>query len=526
MIKLLLVEDEDGIRNSIANAFSWTELGCELYGTASSGLEALEICIKNPPDIVISDIVMPGIDGLTFLKYMKEKYPKIRFIILTGHRSFDYAKDALNSGAAYFMLKPINFLELKQAIQNLVTEITDSNNNRKLEVQAEQLLSELLSGHVASEQVINKYPGSSKLNSWMQHIDCYQIITLVFDENDDMQQPSVRLDNLLIYTRQLLENYSCLFTKMNGNYLIIVLPHFQKEDSIWAKNELICHIQERITQFFHCPVSIGISSLLQKKEQLYEGYIQSLRALNQKFFSGKGSINYFLNDQMGYMDDITDYNLTSLSAKKTIDLINRSDGVLLEELANNLFLDLFQAYHKNIDLIKSSFIIVAILCIQKILRDDSHQLAIFLEKYGNFQLAVGCESIQDLKDIYINLVLDLSEYRSLKLSPKQNVIEKVIAYLQDNYQSNISLNDIAKTVYLSPSYLSSMITSETGKSYTDILNEIRIQKAIELLKDPKKRISDIAFSVGFKEPQYFSIVFKKITQHTPRDYRESYLSRH
>lgn len=539
MIKILLAEDEDGIRTSIANAFSWNELGCELYGLASSGLEALELCLQNPPDIIISDIVMPGIDGLTFVKYMKEKYPDMQFIILTGHRSFDYAKDALNLGAAYFMLKPVNYFELKQAIVSLVTKITDSQENRKLEIQTEQMLSGLLSGHLLSGSVSSD-PGtpdspfsnsvlagrtrSPRFLSWFQHIHCYQIITVVFDEADEAQDSSVRLENLLVYCKHLFNDYSCLFTKMNGENLVIVFPYKQNPGTIFAKKDLFYHFQQRISQFFHCPVSMGISALLYGQEQLHEGYIQSLRALGQKFFSGKSSINFFLTGNSENIDNITDYNLTILSAQKTVDLIKRSDGTLLEQLANDLFFQLFQPYHQNIDLIRSSFVIVTVLCIKKIVRDDNRQLAVMLEKYGNFQLAVRAETLQDLKDIFINLVLDLSEYQALKLSPKQAVIDKVIAYIQANYQSNISLNDIAKTVYLSPSYLSSMITSETGKSFTDILNEMRIQKAIELLKDPKKRITDIAYDVGFNEPQYFSIVFKKITHLTPRDYREMHLT--
>ena len=133
MIKVLIVEDEAGIRSSLANAYSWSEMECELLGCAASGIEALEICLKVQPDIIISDIVMPGIDGLTFLKYIKDKYPEIQFIILTGHRNFDYAKDALNIGASYFMLKPINYEELKENICRLASQIVNSNEERETE---------------------------------------------------------------------------------------------------------------------------------------------------------------------------------------------------------------------------------------------------------------------------------------------------------------------------------------------------------------------------------------------------------
>lgn len=113
-----------------------------------------------------------------------------------------------------------------------------------------------------------------------------------------------------------------------------------------------------------------------------------------------------------------------------------------------------------------------------------------------------------LKDIYLNLIIDLNDYRSIKTSNKQELINKILDYIQDHYMETISLSTVARTVFLSPSYLSTLITNETGKSFTDIVNEIRISKAIELLKNPKRKIADIAFSVGFNEPQYFSIIFK------------------
>ncbi|RHR26260.1 response regulator [Clostridium sp. AF19-22AC] len=519
MIKILLVEDEDGIRTSIANAFSWNKLGCELYRTAASGLEALEICIQNPPDIVISDIVMPGIDGLTFVKYIKEKQPDMQFIILTGHRNFDYAKDALNLGAAYFMLKPVNYNELKAAIASLVSRITDTQEGRKLEIQKEQLLCGLLSGRLRPENL-----HETPLSSWFQRVSCYQVLTLAFDNGEEAADNVLRMENLSIFAGHMLKDYSCLFTKMDSGYFIIIFPYYQKEENMFAQKELFLLLQRKTADFFRTSASMGVSTLLTGFSQLHEGYIQSMRALGQKFFSGNSSLNFFLPTHSEGLCQITDYNLPSLSAQKTADLLKRSNGLLLEQLANDLFFELFSPYHQNIGLIKSSFIIVAILCIKKVVREDSRQLALILEKYGNFQMAVKAQTLQDLKDIFINLVLDLSEYQALKLSPKQTVIDKVIVFIEENYQTNISLNDIAKTVYLSPSYLSSMITRETGKSFTDILNEIRIQKAIELLKDPKRKIADVAYNVGFNEPQYFSIVFKKVTQLTPREYREMFLN--
>lgn len=167
---------------------------------------------------------------------------------------------------------------------------------------------------------------------------------------------------------------------------------------------------------------------------------------------------------------------------------------------------------------------LAVLCIRNIVGQENKQTALFFEKYANFQKVIRCDTLEMLKDIYLNLILDLNDYRSIKTSNKQELINKILDYIQDHYMEAITLSAVSKTVFLSPSYLSTLITNETGRSFTDIVNEVRISKAIELLKDPKRKIADIAYSVGFNEPQYFSIIFKKCTNLTPRDYREFYLS--
>lgn len=150
MIKVLIAEDEEGILYSISNAFSWENMGCEIIGLAQNGIQALEYSLSTPPDIVISDIVMPGIDGITFLRYLKEKYPNTQFIILTGHRNFEYACDALNLGAAVFLLKPVNYKELENHLKKIINTILASQEQQQIENQQDYILSNLLSGHVYS----------------------------------------------------------------------------------------------------------------------------------------------------------------------------------------------------------------------------------------------------------------------------------------------------------------------------------------------------------------------------------------
>ncbi len=151
------------------------------------------------------------------------------------------------------------------------------------------------------------------------------------------------------------------------------------------------------------------------------------------------------------------------------------------------------------------------------------QISLLFDKYASFRKIVSCESLDELNDVFNGLIMDLADYRSIKSLSRQTLMNRILSHIQNNYQNSITLNDIARQVYLSPTYLSSIISNETGKGFSDLLNEVRIQKAIELLSDPKKKITEIAYAVGYNEPQYITMTFKKYTDMTPRDYREMLL---
>lgn len=234
-------------------------------------------------------------------------------------------------------------------------------------------------------------------------------------------------------------------------------------------------------------------------------YTESLRALGKQFFTGNQCIHFFLDqnseDELGY----TDYHTLYLYQKKIETSIATYQGVYLHQQASSLFYEWVSVFNKNVSLIKSSFIVLSVLSINSIIGSDKQQTALLFEKYANFQKVIRCDTLEMLKDIFVNMIIDLSDFRSIKTSTKQDIVNKITDYISNHYMEQLSLSTVAKSVFLSPSYLSSLITGETGKNFTDIVNEIRISKSIELLKNPKMRIADIAYSVGFNEPQYFSM---------------------
>lgn len=516
MIKVLIAEDEQGILNSIFHAFSWENMGCEITGLAQNGIQALEFCLANPPDIIISDIVMPGIDGITFLRYIKEKYPRTQFIILTGHRNFEYARDALNLGAALFLLKPINFTELNTAIHKLIDSILLEKENQQQENQQEYILNNLLKGHIYS-----KNDFTPKIQLLLNSLSLFRVCTFQFDDNQE--QDIFRIQNLALFCGQKMQSRNYIPVKVNSLHFVLIATG-KAADNPEEMCGMFKSLQNSIYQFFHTTISIGISAVHEGFDTLHTAYTESLRALGKQFFSGNQSIHVFLTEDTEQDVLSADYNAIFRCQQKIENIISNFQGIYLNQQASFLFYEWVSSLNDNVALIKSSFIMLAVLCIRKIIGQDVQQTALFFEKYANFQKVIRCDNLEMLKDIYLNLIIDLNDYHSIKSSTKQELINKILEYIQNHYMEPISLSVVAKSVFLSPSYLSTLITNETGKNFTDIVNETRISKAIELLKDPKRKIADIAYSVGFNEPQYFSIIFKKCTNLTPRDYREFYLS--
>jgi YesN/AraC family two-component response regulator len=516
MIKILIVEDEAGIRNSLAKAFPWREMGCELMEAADSGISALAMCMKNQPDIIISDIVMPGVDGLTFLRYVREQYPETQFIILTGHRSFDYARDAINLGASFFLTKPIVYSELLDAINKLIEKIYSQQENKRILNQREQVLRYLLTGKIyKSTEIV------PQVKSFLDSLDRFQVVVFRFDyEMGDL----VRQQNLQTYLETLITGQSVTLTRVDDQNLAMVVKSDTQHSDNDSLRQFLNQVLARATDTFRASLSLGVSLVHDRIDQLHEAYVESLRALGRKFFSGNGSINFFISDVNGSLDkNHQDFKTINRICDQVVEWLDRADNSTLSLDCNQLFKETLLQLGDQIDLIKSVSISAIILIIKRVLKDDTRQIGLMFDKYASFRKIVSCESLDELNDVFNGLIMDLADYRSIKSLSRQTLMNRIVNYIQKNYHNGITLNDIAKQVYLSPTYLSSIISNETGKGFSDLLNEVRIQKAIELLSDPKKKITEIAYAVGYNEPQYFTMTFKKYTDMTPRDYREMLL---
>ena len=519
MIKVLIVEDEIGTRNLLVESFEWEAFGCVVSGAASSGIEAIELYLKDPPDIVITDIVMPGIDGITLLRYLKQKKDSIRFIIMTGHRHFEYAKDALDLGVSSFMLKPVSHDDLEGALKLAIESLQQENHTgEKDNHSSEKILSNLLNGYV-----YNLSNTSDDLRRFLVQCRSYYVAAIDFDDSDTKN--STNLQSLYAFCRGIMENDIILLSRMNNERLVLLSPVFN--DSRWADDVTLyfSNIQNRIKETLHFTVSIGVSGLMHDISRMHKAYLDAVKSLNYRFFLGEGSINFYSEDNENslYMD-VDIYQLLQYPPAICTAIRNTTPDQL-PEAVGKLFHAIIEKLPNNPSLCRSALVCILTLCIKSIFEDNTKYMAVLLKKYQLFQTVIDCESLDSIRDVFDSIMLDLSDYNMVrKDSNKAKTLERIHQFIQDNYAEQITLNDAAKLVYLSPAYLSTLISTETGKTFIEMINEIRINKAIELLKDKTLKNYDIAQRVGFKEPQYFSFAFKKHTGLSPSEYRRLYLS--
>ncbi|MBS7174946.1 MAG: response regulator [Clostridiales bacterium] len=516
MMKILIIEDEEGIRNNMRTAYDWEQMGCEICGIVANALEAVEICLTQPPDLIISDIVMPGIDGITFLKYIKERNPDIHFIIMTGHREFEYAKNAVNFGADAFMLKPIHYQELSQIILKISTILRNQNDEEKKQYEKEIILRKLLEGRLNNEMHSDSF-----VHAMLGKYQNPYCIAVLEPDGEAPRTPQY-IQGLLSACIDLNIEDNCCFLKMNYDHFVdfIYFSHKVIEWKTSIYNYFIA-LQQRIYDLFKITVSIGVSELLSGQQSMQEGYLQAKKSLSNRFFSGFNSIHFFAS---GGEDSFLDYYQILDTQQLFYDLLQNSSGIYLTEKAGNLLDQTIQTLGKNRAFIKSSILILATLCSKHIFNENKRQLASFMERHANFQAIVSSENIDNLKGVFLSILLDLSEYISVKKqTDKQIIIDRIVQYIEENYASNISLNDVAKVVFLSPGYLSALIPSITGNNFTEILTQTRIKHSIDLMKQNQLKNSVIARKVGFSQPQYFSHAFKKVTGYTPTEYRQTYL---
>ncbi|NLP35581.1 MAG: response regulator [Clostridiales bacterium] len=530
---VILVDDEEEVRQAIIRKLDWEAIGFEVIGYADNGEDALEVAERLRPDVIMTDIKMPFMDGLTLAKKVKQISKDIKIIIFSGFDEFEYAKEAIKLEVEEYILKPINSTELKSVFirikEKLDAEIgtkRDIDQLRKyylesLPVMKEQLMIGLLEGRLSKPRV------KEMMKTYDVNLSSpYYMVAIIHTDNpyaslraDDYELPPAELTTLSL--KQIVDETletcfrfkSCIYL---GSVVVVALFDDDKQS-----NEFI-HIMDQLCKsayrFLESTTSAGIGLLCNDIMNLSHSYQGAKDAIDYRVLFEPNQAIYIqdiesqVNYQSTWDNQYTENIVFAIKLGEAEDLDKAIDELIHYIKKSTISIQLYQ--------ISLMELIMEIFKLGRAYKLDTKQ--VFGE---NFNINDGIHQLDSLEALK-QWLLDVCRKARNGIHRERTdttklLVEKAIKFIEENYHdSELSVDALCQHLNVSATYFSTLFKRETGITFINYLTNVRMEKALQMLNTTEEKTYNIAEKVGYTEPNYFSYVFKKHYGISPSNYRK------
>jgi len=523
-LKVFIVDDEENIRKLVKKHIEWTELGFDVVGEASSGREALDMLDKVIPDIVITDVRMPFMDGLELAGILRETYPYVKIVVLTAFEEFELAKKSIKLGVSDYLTKPVNRDELKNCLTDISNKIMEeristSEYNRlkeklyiNFEYMKERFFMELLNKPVSRESIYERV----QYYSVQRILDSVQV-GLVSPQTSGISSG----EELVLLDLACIDTIKTFFKDMKGidvfhdmNNIIIFICSNAELNMEKLSEHLIMQIIHRLK----CEVSISLSSRYDDCKYIRQAYLEAEEALKYSELLGKNQVICFR--------DISIKNCTIQISQDKIDevLFYIKAGVV--DKVEEIIFSIADNYIKKCTIgqkrIHTTNITSSILNAFAETGVDFSDICEANQDY--FYQISKMDTFEQMKEFLetfaVNVTKAINNFRTKK---SNKLLNEILYYINDNIgDPNLSLSGIANKFFLNSSYLCRLYKQETGQTFVEHLTKMRIDKAISLMNETELKVYQIGEQVGIPDPNYFGKCFKKFTGLCVNDYKKQY----
>ena len=543
MLKIFLAEDEVIVRETIKRMIPWEELGFELVGEAADGEMALPLLIRQKPDLLITDIKMPFMDGLTLAKLANKELPELKIVILSGYDDFNYAKQAINIGVEDYLLKPIT----KNALIERLSEIRSRYEHEKTqkeyyekfqrEMQAYEKNSSrdffeaLIRG---SMDMMEVYKKAEKLGVDIV-AEAYNILIFTMNSEEDFSGQKEGYSEWEAETLEMLEEFfsghpsAMLFRSNIFSYGVLLKG--QKESIKEITKECVGKIQgilnrkESKREWF-----LAVGQPVERLSQIKKSYHTASRAFSQRYLYGENILYYDEMEMMEHRSGQADTNDNAYLKKVDVNALNPailqkflSNGI--QEEIENFVKDYFYAIgqepmeslvFRNYVILNVRFSVITFLkglgCDTEGMEPENTE-EILVESGKNIENAIA------YAEKMISRAITIRDQNSG--NKNRSILKTAVDFIDEHYMDeDISLNTAANVANVSSNHFSALFSQNMGQTFIEYLTSLRMNKAKELLRCTGMRSSEIAGEIGYKDAHYFSYLFKKTQGMTPSDYRK------
>lgn len=537
MYKLMVVDDEQMIRDGIINFIINSKIEFEVVGEAADGKQALEMMPELMPEVIITDICMPLLDGIEFIESAKLINPDLKVIIVSGYDDFEYAQKALRLGVFDYLLKPVQADRLVDILQrikeeldehrDLLRDITELKKRFKmsLPVMRDRFFQELMTGKVKPEELAEK----------LQSLDLtitgqlYAVALIKMKNLKSANKESIKTEGLLqCYMTQITENMFPDYIKpyvffQSGDRMVVLfaVSESDRQKVFIALNQNLKRVIISAQRSLSIDAYASLGKLYNDLAMIYQSYNEAEEAIQFSLLQEKGSVvNY---EDINTQKD-RQYKRPIEIEKQLLTQVKLGEKQQVPHTIQML-LDYYRG-GKDIEpsRIKLLLLEITVLLVRTVEETGGSGKNVFKNgKITPYEQVEQCETLADMQEFFCEFVMKcLEEIEKVRVGRGYTIVEKAKEIIETSLENHeFSLDDVAGRLFISPNYLRNLFKQQVGETFVEYLTRHRMEKAIELLDDPSLKIHQIAEQVGYIDQHYFSICFKKFFGLTPTEYREA-----
>lgn len=514
MYNILLTDDEQIVIDSIKFIIDKNFAGQVTVHTALSGTEALEIATKEDIDIIFMDINMPGLSGLETVSCITKLKPDIVIIILSAFDRFQYAQEAMNLGAFKYITKPVNRNVIIQTIRSAMNQVDNTRGKQNADqefLKKMDLVSPLIESDFIYACIFNN-DSNFDLSAYLDYFNLsgYPWCFIAFEF------PNITADNqtkLYQSIRNIIkDSQNCLVSSFMMNRIAVLLPIEDENTHPEEINEKISKLYQTLSFNIGTGIKAGVSSITSDVLMLKQTYNEAILALNKVpangglFFTGRNS-------------SITPEQTEGPVAfrNQVILRLKAGDSTGLKSIFE-LYSNQLTSTETDLNKIKNAFfeLIVTSRNITAEINQDFQNTAFS----DAFSVLSSQTDINMIKDYVLKTLLEYIAVVTTAKEHKENpIVKKVCEYIYANTQEDISLDQMAEYANVSSFYLSKLFKEEKGVTFVNFLNDTRLEKSRDLLRNTDLSIKEITASVGYNDQNYFSRIFRNKYGVTPTEFR-------
>lgn len=518
MYSVILVDDEVFTRKGLRNLINWEACGFRVTGEADNGEDALEIVRRDRPDLVITDIRMPVMDGLELIRLVREDeaLAATAFIIISGYDDFAYAQKAVRYGVVDFILKPVDDREMENVLKKLAERLDREKRERQRQTRlfGEQMVAALIRGDALDEDVDKWAAGEG----YRPDGSFRYVLAEVNDLHPWQDRKPPAPDEI---RRAIQEEAALLFGGDRQPYVHIhskrfglIVPADHWSDGGDGPVRFLERLQAALSRRLDAPVYLFVGETVPRLRDLRESYQSATAAALHKYALDRRII---VHDELAG-EPLNYASLDPALIRRLAERAEEGDETALAAAIEDVF-RLFRELRLAPEAVK----LAVHACVSELL-NTMNRLGIDSSELRHLPPMLGwqdlCLTPEELKRLFTAFMTECADRLAAKRKDSiKGSIQKIKEYIEAHYHENISLKSIAATFYTNPVYLGQLFKKTYGMYFNEYLLSIRIREAKKLLRRTDLRIYEIAHRVGFSNPDYFVTQFEKIENMTPTEYR-------